>query len=134
MPETYEFAPQAPQSITTQSGRDPEVFLSNSSNKAETVMETTPALLDVRYSVAFRIGNSIPEVQALFTHLEGKSLRVWTVVADRDESVYRKIYAQEKELIHVFDGMEFEFNIIPSLGRNAKEIISDPGSKLVFAR
>ena len=133
MPKQYEFAQETPQSVSTQAGNDPEVFSSNSS-KNETIMETTPAMLDVRYNVAFRIGNSIPEVQALFTQLEGKSLRVWTVVPERDEDVYHKIYAQEEQLIRDFDGMEFEFNIIPSLGRDAKEVITDPGSRLVFAR
>lgn len=97
-------------------------------------MENQAAGLDVRYEVAFQIGQSVTEVQALFTQLEGRILRVWTIVPERNDVIYRKIYAKEKELIGSFDGMEFEFNIMPSVGRDPKVVISDPAASLVFAR
>jgi hypothetical protein len=100
----------------------------------ETLVSPDPAAPDVRYNVAFQIGYSVPEVQAMFTQLEGRILRVWTIVPERQEDVYRKIYAKERALIEAFDGMEFEFNIIPSIGRNPKDVVSDSSCLLVFAR
>ncbi len=111
------------------------VFSSKSAKPTrETVMDMNPAALDVRYDVAFQIGQSVPEVQALFTQLEGRILRVWTVVPERDDAIYRKIYAREKEIIRAFDGMEFEFNVIPSLGKSPREAVPDPACSIVFER
>ena len=110
-------------------------FSPRAENRAKGVTtELNAAALDVRYEVAFHIGQSVPEVQALFTQLEGRILRVWTVVPERDDAVYRKIYAHERDLVQTFDGMEFEFNIVPNLGRDPKMVITDPACRLVFQR
>jgi hypothetical protein len=101
----------------------------------ETVIrQKSPASLDVRYEVAFQIGHAVPDVQAVFTQLEGRILRVWTVVPDRDEVVYKELYAQERKLLNSLDGIEFEFNIIPNMGRNPKEVVTDPSGALVYER
>ena len=96
----------------------------------------TPESLDVRYEVAFEIGHAVPEVAAIFTQLEGRILRVWTVVPRREEGIYKKIYEQERQLLNSteLDGIEFEFNIIPSMGKNPREVVADPACTLVFAR
>jgi hypothetical protein len=96
------------------------------------VPQPNPAALDVRYEVAFQIGHSVPEVKALYSQLEGRILRVWTVVAERDDAIYRKIYAREKEIIKAFDGMEFEFNVIPAMGRSLEDVVPDPSCTLVY--
>jgi hypothetical protein len=135
---TYFSSQTPPEDISyLASGDEAEALIFSSSTAkrtGETVMENQAAGLDVRYEVAFQIGESVSEVQALFTQLEGRILRVWTIVSERNDAVYRKIYAKEKELIGSFEGMEFEFNVIPSIGRDPKEIISDPAARLVFAR
>ena len=89
--------------------------------------------IDIRHEVAFEIGK-IPDVQALFTQLEGRFLRVWTVVAERDDAVYRKIYAHQRAIMRSFDDVEFEFNVIPSLGRTPRETVPDPAFHLAFER
>lgn len=98
------------------------------------VKEKSPASLDVRYDVVFQIGHRVPEVEAIFTQMEGRVLRVWTVVPERNEVVYKKIYAQEKKLLNSLDGIEFEFNIIPNMGRKSIEVVTDPSGALIFER
>ena len=95
-------------------------------------LQPNPAALDVRYEVAFQIGHFVPEVLALYSQLEGRILRVWTVVAERDDAIYRKIYAREKEIIKEFDGMEFEFNVIPAMGRDLQDVVPDFACTLVY--
>ena len=95
--------------------------------------ETTSA--DLKDSVAFDIGHSVPEVQAVFVlQRDDRFLHVWTVVPAHDRSVYRRIYAKEKEIIRQFENIDFEFNIAPSHGRDPRTMISDPGAQLAFLR
>ncbi len=129
MKNYYDNAQTPPQDIHS------SVSKSNGSVK-ETVMPQNPsaAAMDVRYEVAFRIGKQVPEVQALFTQLEGRFLRVWTVVPERDEAVYKKVHVQQMEIVRAFDGMEFEFNVIPSLGKSPKDAVPDPGCTMVYKK
>ena len=135
MKSYYDDAQTPSQDIHSTPTRNIHSFTSKPSREVkETVMSHDPATLDVRYEVAYKIGEGVPEVQALFTQLEGRFLRVWTVVPERDDAIYRKVYAQQKEVMKAFDGLEFEFNVIPSLGRPPRETVPDPGCSLVFQR
>lgn len=90
---------------------------------------------DLRDSVAFEIGKSVPEVLAVFTKLkENRVLHVWAIVPAYDRRVYRSVYAKEKQIIDKFYGVDFDFNVIPSHGRDPKTIISDPEIDLAFLR
>jgi hypothetical protein len=90
---------------------------------------------DLKDSVAFEIGSSVPEVQAVFTKLEEKNvLHVWAIVPDNDRRVYRSVYAKEKEIIGKFDGVDFDFNVVPSHGRDPQHLVSDLGAELAFLR
>ena len=89
----------------------------------------------LRDSVAFEIGYSVPEVQAVFASLkDNRVLHVWAIVPEYDRSIYRKIYSREKSIIEQFQGMDFDFNVVPSNGRDARTIISDPDINLAFLR
>ena len=102
-------------------------------NGGSALNETTSA--DLKDSVAFDIGHSVAEVQAVFVlRRDDQLLHVWTVVPAHDRSVYRKIYAKEKEIIHQFENVDFEFNIVPSHGRDPRTMISDPCAQLAFVR
>jgi hypothetical protein len=90
---------------------------------------------DLRDSVAFEIAHSVPEVQAVFIVLgENRTLHVWSVVPEHDRAIFRCIYAKEKEIINRFEGVDFDFNIVPSHGRDPKTLISDPQVQLAFIR
>jgi hypothetical protein len=86
--------------------------------------------LDLKDAGAFMIG-SVPEVQAVFALLENnRLLHVWTVVPEHDSSVYRKIYAKEKEIIGQFEWIDFDFNVVPSRGKDPGSILSGNMMKL----
>jgi hypothetical protein len=95
------------------------------------VKETISA--DLKESVSFEIGSSVSEVQAVFVLLkDDRFLHVWAVVPEHDRSVYRKIYAKEKEIIRQFESVEFE--VVPSHGRDPRTMITDPDAQLTFIR
>ena len=88
---------------------------------------------DLKTSVAFEIGHSVPQVQAVFALLkDNKVLHVWAVVPEHDRGVYCKIYAKEKENIKRFDGIDFDFSVVPSHGRNPRTLIADPDAQLAW--
>lgn len=91
---------------------------------------------DVTDSVAFDIGYSVPEVQAIFAQFspEDRVMRVWSVVPEFDNRVYRSIYAKEKQIINQFAGVEFDFNVIPSNGKDPRTIVCDSGVVLAYVR
>ena len=90
---------------------------------------------DLKDAVAFEIGYSVPEVQAVFALLtDNRVLHVWAVVPTHDSAVYRKIYAKEKQIIRKFDSLDFDFNVVPSNGRDPRTLISDPEAHLAFLR
>jgi hypothetical protein len=90
---------------------------------------------ELKETVATGIGRAVPEVQAVFTkQVDGDVLHVWAVVPVRDRDVYRSIYAKEKELIGEFGDIDFDFNVVPSRGRDPRTLISDLGIELVFLR
>lgn len=131
---TYFASQVKPEDMAILADGDKADILTTATKQRDTVIDVSPASLDVRYEVAFQIGQSVPEVQAVFTQLEGRILRVWTVVPERDDTVYRKIYAHERELLETLDGIEFEFNIIPNMGKSPREVFTDPSGVLVFTR
>jgi hypothetical protein len=90
---------------------------------------------DLRDSVALEIAHSVPEVQAVFVVFgENRTFHVWSVVPEYDRAIFRTIYAKEKQIINRFDDVEFDFNILPSHGRDPETLISDPQVQLAFIR
>jgi hypothetical protein len=87
---------------------------------------------DLRDSVALKIG-SVPEVQAVFATLDNKTLHVWSVVPEHDSRVYRSIYAKEKEIIRQFGWIDFDFNVVPSRGKDPREMLSQT-AEIAFLR
>ncbi len=57
--------------------------------------------------IAFNIGQSVEQVQAVFLDFNEKDRRftVLTVVPERDDSVCRRVYAVEREIIDRYDGL-----------------------------
>jgi hypothetical protein len=102
-------------------------------NTRQTEKYQLPA--EIRDSVASELGDSVPEVQAIFAGARDYGvLHVWAVVPEHDRAVYRKIYAKEKHIIHQFEGVDFDFSIVPSHGRDPGTLISDPEIQLAFIR
>jgi hypothetical protein len=65
---------------------------------------------------------SIPQVRDVLTERADGSLLVWISVDDPTPSTRRSVFEKELEIIACLPGVEFEFNLIPSLGSGAREI------------
>jgi len=89
----------------------------------------------IKDSVAFEIGYSVPEVEAVFAkNIDNRVMHVWAVVPTYDRRVYRSIYAREKKIIEQFGGVDFDFNVVASNGRQPRQLISDPEVDLTYLR
>ena len=76
---------------------------------------------------------SIPAVRCIFSHNLGNSLLVWIGVDDVNSRVRRWIYDKELALISEFPMFEFDFNIIPTMNRDSKSIVSGEAN-LIYSR
>jgi len=59
-------------------------------------------------------------------------LLVWIAVDSPDPSVRRKVYRKELALLEGFPEVQFDFNLIPAMGRSAEEIATD--ARVVYSR
>jgi len=75
---------------------------------------------------------SIPQVRHVLTERADGTLSVWIAVDDPTPEVRKKIYGRELHLLEEFSEIEFDFNLIYSLGRNAAEIAT--GATVVYSR
>ncbi len=57
---------------------------------------------------------------------------MWIAVDDPKPQVRRKIYQKELALIEGFPEVEFDFNLIPTMGRKAEDFAT--GAHVVFSR
>lgn len=76
----------------------------------------------------------IPEVDAVFVSVQGRTLHVWIVVDQFDGAVREKIYEKEMGLIDELDSFEFDFNILSRRGRNLTDVVPDASLDLTFLR
>lgn len=64
----------------------------------------------------------IPQVRHVLTEWAGGHLLVWIAADDPQAQVRERIYQKELELISGFPAVDFDFNLIPSMGRPPAEI------------
>jgi len=75
---------------------------------------------------------SIPEVRYVLTEQVEGPLLVWIAADNPEPEVRMRIYQKEMELIEGFPEVDFDFNLIPSMGRSPEEIAS--GARVVYSR
>ncbi len=75
---------------------------------------------------------SIPQVRHVLTEWADGPLLVWIAAEDPEPDVRRRIYQKELELITGFPEIEFDFNLIPAMNRNAEELAT--GAHVVYSR
>ena len=68
---------------------------------------------------------SVPQVRHILTEQGNGPLLVWISVDNPEPSVRERIYQKELELITGFPEVDFDFNLVPSLGREPFEIASN---------
>ncbi|HCC56440.1 MAG TPA: hypothetical protein DEQ47_04125 [Solibacterales bacterium] len=75
---------------------------------------------------------SVAQVRHVLTHQLARSLLVWIALDDCGSDVRKRIYQKELELISEFPDVEFDFNLVPALGRDAGQIATD--AHVVYSR
>jgi hypothetical protein len=92
--------------------------------------------LDFSHEIAFELA-SVPEVQAVFTsQLKDRQqlFFVWAIVRNRDHDIYRKIFKVEQSIIDKQRPIQFDFTIMPSMGKDPRTLVTDPCARLVYIR
>ncbi len=74
----------------------------------------------------------IPQVRHVLTEWVDGPLLIWIALDNPEPNVRRKVYQKELELIDGFPEIDFDFNLVPALGRNAEELAT--GAHVVFSR
>jgi len=74
----------------------------------------------------------IPQVRYVLTEWVDGPLLVWIAIDNPESSIRKKIYQKELELMDGFPEVEFDFNVIPALGRDAKELST--AAHVVYSR
>ena len=95
-------------------------------------MDTPIAIADSLEVALSKDLASVAQVRHILAEKADGNLLVWIAVDDPRPEVRRKIYRKELALIEGFPEVEFDFNIIPAMGRNAAELAT--GSRVVFSR
>jgi hypothetical protein len=77
--------------------------------------------------------STIPNVSHVFTHVVDTSVLVWIIVDNPSIEARHRVFDRELSLISEFPETEFDFNLIPRMGRDADEIIRGE-AHLAYAR
>ena len=75
---------------------------------------------------------SVPQVRHVLIERVDGPLLVWIAVDDPEPSVRRRIYQKELDLIEGFPEIDFDFNLIRAMGRNANELAT--GAHVIYSR
>ena len=76
--------------------------------------------------------SGILEVRHVLTEWVDGHLLVWIALDNPEPSVRKRVYQKELELIDGFPDTDFDFNLVPALGREAEELAA--GAHVVFSR
>jgi len=63
-----------------------------------------------------------PQVRHVLTEQVHGALFVWIALDDASPSARRPVYQKQLKVISDFPEVDFDFNLVPSMGRSAKEI------------
>ncbi len=79
--------------------------------------------------------SSVPEIELVFVDLvqKQKTVRVISVINERNADVRARIYAQEQSIMNEFPALDFSFRILTRMNRNLGEMV-EPVGKLAYRR
>ncbi len=75
---------------------------------------------------------SVDAVRYVFMERADGPLLIWIAMDDTAPETRRRVYAKELSLIEGFPGIEFNFNLVPSMGRSPEQICSS--ARVVYSR
>ena len=73
----------------------------------------------------------IPQVRHVLTEWVNGPLVVWIALDNPESSIRKEVYRKELELMDAVPDIDFDFNLVPALGRTAGELV--PGAHAVFS-
>ena len=79
-------------------------------------------LPDILETVLAKDFGSVDAVRYVLMECADGPLLIWIATDDTAPEVRRRIYAKELSLIEGFPGIEFDFNLVPSMGRSPEQI------------
>ena len=79
-----------------------------------------------------RILGLVPQVRHVMAETAEGVTVVWIAVDDPQPDVRRAIYQKELEIIDAFPDVDFDFNLVPSMGRPPADIVTD--AAVVYSR
>ena len=74
----------------------------------------------------------VSEVQHVLVERADGNLLVWVVLDNPSREVREKVFLKEMGLIEGFPEIDFDFNVVPAMGRHSHEIAA--GAKVVYSR
>ncbi len=92
----------------------------------------TVAIADSLKTALAKTFASLPQVRHVLTEQVDGALIVWITLDDASPSARRPVYQKQLEVISDFPEVDFDFNLVPSMGRSAKEISTT--ATIVYAR
>ena len=75
---------------------------------------------------------SIRQVRDVLVESVRDSLLVWIIAENPERAVRDRIFQKEMDLMDAFPEINFDFNLIPAMGRDVTEIATD--SRVVYSR
>lgn len=102
------------------------------SQEEEKVMEPITLLGDSIQEALAKDFGAIPQVKHILTESVPTALLVWIAVDDPEPHIRHRIYDKELGLISEFPNIDFEFNLVSSLGRSASDIAT--GCAVAYSR
>jgi hypothetical protein len=73
----------------------------------------------------------VPEVQHILVEHADDNLLVWIALDNPSREVRERVFDKEMSLIEGFPEIDFDFNLIPSLGRTSNQVSSN--AKVVYS-
>ncbi|MGO9230156.1 MAG: hypothetical protein ACLQKA_13245 [Bryobacteraceae bacterium] len=116
-----------------------ECVIHSDSNRRELVLTNEqakmPELLlfaDTLETALSRDLANVPEVRHVLTEWADRSLLIWIAIDNPEPNVRRRIYQKEMGIMTGFPEIEFDFNLIPSMGRRPEDLAT--GARVVYSR
>ena len=82
-----------------------------------------PLALDATVAQDFA---SIPQVSCVLTQRRDGTLKVWIGLEDPSNEVRDLVFEKELAAIDAFPSTDFDFSLIPLMGRRYEDVISEP--------
>ncbi len=90
----------------------------------EQMKAVTVELPETLETVLAKDFSSVDAVRYVFTEWAEGPLLVWIALDDTAPEMRRRIYEKELSLIEGFPEIEFDFNLVPSMGRPPEQVCS----------